>query len=49
MKTYEILRDGKAIKCLICGKISYNPNDVFWRYCAYCHTFHELAGDDDET
>lgn len=41
MKTYEILRDGKAIQCLVCGKISYHPDDVRNLYCGYCHTFHK--------
>ncbi len=41
--TYEILQfDGRgdAIKCLICGMVSYNPNDVEHRYCGNCHRFH---------
>lgn len=43
MKTYEILDvAGKAaIRCLVCGKVSYNPNDVRYLYCGYCHTFHK--------
>ncbi|MBA7533406.1 hypothetical protein ES705_25645 [subsurface metagenome] len=39
--TYEILYNGIAIKCLICGLISYNLNDVKSKYCGHCHIFHE--------
>ena len=39
-KTYIILFDGQAIKCLICGLISYNPNDVKYKYCGYCYFYH---------
>ena len=28
-----------SITCPICGKTSYNPNDVEQRYCANCHAF----------
>lgn len=38
---YELLDDGRAIKCLICGKVSHNPNDVAQLYCGNCHRFHE--------
>lgn len=38
---YEIQDDGHAIKCLTCGRVSHNLNDVKHRYCGYCHTFHE--------
>jgi hypothetical protein len=41
--TYEILQfDGRddAIKCLLCGSVSYNANDVRERYCGRCHAFH---------
>jgi hypothetical protein len=31
---------GKAIKCLLCQRTSYNPNDVENRYCGFCHIFH---------
>jgi ribosomal protein S27E len=29
-----------SIKCHICGKTSYNPNDVKNKYCGYCKVFH---------
>jgi hypothetical protein len=38
---YELLADGRTIKCLACGKVSHNPNDVAQRYCGNCHRFHE--------
>lgn len=41
--TYTIIEyDGRsdAIKCLICERTSYNPNDVLNRYCGNCHAFH---------
>lgn len=31
----------KGIKCLDCNGISYNANDVKYKYCACCHKFHE--------
>jgi hypothetical protein len=30
-----------GITCLVCGKTSYNSNDVENRYCAHCHEFHD--------
>lgn len=45
MASYLILNgiDGKpmAIQCIKCGMISYNPNDIYQRYCGKCHEFHE--------
>ena len=38
---YELLDEGRAIKCLSCGLISHNPNDVANLYCGKCHRFHE--------
>jgi hypothetical protein len=49
-KTYEIVRpeDGApSIRCLLCQRVSYNPNDVeqrycnYCNYCNYCHIFHD--------
>lgn len=44
-KTYEITivtgSHTNAIKCLKCGKTSYNPNDVKYKYCGYCNEFHK--------
>ena len=38
---YELLAHGGAIKCLRCGMVSHNPNDVAQLYCGNCHRFHE--------
>lgn len=48
--TYELIEDGRgqstgecdAIKCLVCGMVSYNPHDVEQKYCGSCHQFHEF-------
>jgi len=32
------------ITCRICGRTSYNPNDIKERYCGFCHQFHEFMG-----
>lgn len=37
----DLTNEGRSIRCLICGAISYNPNDVRERYCAFCHRFHD--------
>ena len=39
--TYTIGPEGRSITCLRCGKESFNPNDVRFLYCGYCHRFHE--------
>ncbi len=39
--THELLAHGGAIKCLRCGMVSHNLNDVAQLYCANCHRFHE--------
>ena len=31
----------KTIHCYACGSTSYHPQDVEYRYCARCQTFHE--------
>lgn len=36
MQTYEIINEGRAIKCLECGLTSYNMHDVQQRYCGKC-------------
>jgi hypothetical protein len=41
MNNYEITAAGKAIRCLICGAISYHPKDIEERYCGRCHIFHD--------
>jgi transcription elongation factor Elf1 len=31
-----------AITCLICGRTSYNKNDIEYEYCGNCHQYHEF-------
>ena len=45
-KTHKLIRtdkafDGFAIHCKLCGKTSYNHNDVKVRYCGKCNHFHD--------
>ncbi len=40
-KTYEILEEGRAIKCLVCGLTSWHPKDIAHRYCDNCSQFHD--------
>lgn len=52
--TYRLIGDTSqppaAIQCLVCGRVSHNPNDVAERYCGYCHVFHnEAARSEDLT
>lgn len=30
-----------GIRCLLCGRTSWNPNDVDELYCGHCHRFHD--------
>lgn len=39
--TYEILEDGRAIKCRVCGYTSHDVNDLRFKYCCMCEDFHE--------
>jgi hypothetical protein len=39
--TFQILEDGKAIKCCRCGNISRDPNDVENHFCGRCHASHD--------
>lgn len=43
MKTYQLIPDGEApaIKCLVCGAVSYNQGDIKNRYCGRCNRFHD--------
>lgn len=43
MRTFEIgERNGELwIKCLRCGKVSFNTGDVLAHYCGSCHEWHE--------
>lgn len=42
--TYDILANGNAIECRLCGRTSFNANDVAERYCSACNFFHEERG-----
>ena len=35
--------NGAAIHCLVCGRTSYNINDVKNRYCGCCSVFHDQS------
>ncbi|WP_233854149.1 hypothetical protein [Paraburkholderia sp. HD33-4] len=40
--TFEIIETPvRGIRCRLCGRISWNPNDVEQRYCGACHVFHD--------
>jgi len=39
--TFEILENGKAIKCRICGAVSHGPRDIEHHFCGYCHVDHD--------
>jgi hypothetical protein len=41
MSTYELVEEGKAIKCLLCELTSYHPEDVRQHYCGRCRLFHD--------
>lgn len=40
--TFELINKNNqnAIKCLICGRISYNSNDIKYEFCGNCHEYH---------
>ncbi len=40
---FTIAPDGSSITCHRCRKTSYNPSDIHFRYCGYCHQFFESA------
>lgn len=41
--TYETIttRNHRAIRCLLCGALSFNESDIVQRYCGRCHLFHD--------
>jgi hypothetical protein len=39
--TFEINVTGNAIKCRICGSVSYSSNDIKHHYCGWCHVDHD--------
>lgn len=38
--TFELIEDGKAIKCRLCGSISYSKGDIDHQFCGWCKTDH---------
>ena len=40
---YELVRNdltqAQGLHCLQCGNISYNANDIRFRFCGFCHEF----------
>ena len=42
-KTYKFVKknDHEAIKCLVCGLISCNSDDIKHKFCGFCRMFHE--------
>jgi hypothetical protein len=38
---YRISDLGASITCLLCGRTSWNPNDVREKYCSGCHKYLE--------
>lgn len=38
VKDFQTSQNG--IKCMTCGKTSYNQNDIKELYCGYCNKFH---------
>ena len=51
MSTYRI-GEGEYgypyIKCLICGFLSYHPDDIKNKYCGFCNEFHPISNSDEE-
>lgn len=44
MPTYELIEkcgNNIGIKCLLCSKTSYHPEDLKNFYCGNCHIFHK--------
>jgi len=40
--TYEIIDNGKAIKCLKCGMVSYSLGDIKYLWCNNCKKWHDI-------
>ena len=37
-----------SITCPVCGRTSYNPNDIREGYCGYCHDWTSTVVSDQE-
>lgn len=52
MRTFHIVhgkfdgRFARGIKCLVCGRTSWNRNDVKHEYCGGCHRHHSIMAAD---
>lgn len=43
IEKYRLVEDGEAIECLVCRYTSHNENDIRFKYCGNCHSFHDPA------
>jgi ribosomal protein L37E len=39
--TFQIIEDGKAIRCCRCGSVSYSPKDIEQHWCGRCNMSHD--------
>lgn len=42
-KSYEVIDEGTAIACMLCGFVSDNREDVRRRHCPNCGVYHDEA------
>ncbi len=47
MKTFHVSQDGKSITCLICHFTSFHEDDVKYRHCGMCNTYHRLYQEEE--
>jgi len=40
--TYAPVDEGRALLCLVCGQVSYDPTEVALKYCGVCRKFHAV-------
>lgn len=45
--TYTLKTDPARITCLVCGRTSYNNNDIAYLYCGHCKAYHNIKQDKD--
>ena len=41
----EVVAGVRAIRCLLCDRVSELPGDVENRYCSRCHLFHDIVAE----
>ncbi len=46
--SYTISEDGMSITFQPCGRTSYHPADVKFRYCGHCHRFIDQVIDNEK-